>query len=115
MAANKPISESSLEWMPKSVWGPLLWRQLHCRALAYLPMHSESKWLDDFILNIPCPLCQAHFNEFHKMNPPDLRSRIAFFEWTVSAHNYVNRSKNKKEYTVAEALKFYMDMFLQDK
>jgi len=104
MAQNKPIPESPLFWMPKSVWGPLLWQQLHARALAYLPMKGEQEWLDAFLISIPCPHCQKHFNLFMDENPPDLSDRPSMFAWTVAAHNYVNRSKHKEELTLEQAL-----------
>jgi hypothetical protein len=33
--ALKAIDESSLAWMPKSVWGPIKWKELHVRARGF--------------------------------------------------------------------------------
>lgn len=89
----------------------MLWRTLHLRALSYLPMKGEEKWFEDFIESIPCPLCQDHFQLFIKQSPPDFSSRPAFFRWTVCAHNYVNRSLNKKEIDLKEALFYHFSIF----
>lgn len=98
------ISASDLDWMPKAIWGPIKWSELHARALAYLPMAGEQAWFDDFVRGLPCPKCRRHFEVFLEDNPPDLSSRPAFFAWTVQAHNYVNRSKKRPELTLEEAL-----------
>lgn len=108
---SKAIPEHPLQWMPKSVWGPLKWRELHCRALAYLPMTNEEQWLKSFIESIPCPKCKAHFDTFIQQNPAELSTRPAFFLWTIRAHNWVNRALEKKELDLEEALVLYSDMF----
>ncbi len=108
---SKAIPEHPLQWMPKSVWGPIKWKELHCRALAYLPMDHEEQWFKSFIESIPCPKCQRHFESFVEQQPPSFASRPKFFEWTVSAHNFVNRALNKKELDLEEALVLYSDMF----
>jgi hypothetical protein len=97
--------------MPKSVWGPLKWRELHVRALAYLPMDNEKEWFDSFVQSIPCPKCQAHFELFLKDNPPTFDSRTSFFSWTVKAHNYVNRALQKPELSLEEALAEHVEMW----
>ena len=50
-----------------------------------------------------CPKCLQHFESFLDETPPDFSSRPRFFEWTVMAHNFVNRALNKREYTVEKA------------
>lgn len=107
----KSIPEHPLQWMPKALWGEIKWRELHARALAYLPMDNEKEWFDSFVQSIPCPKCQAHFELFLKDNPPDFSSRPAFFRWTVSAHSYVNSSLGKTEYTIEQALVAHADNF----
>lgn len=109
----KPIPEHPLQWMPKSVWGPIKWKELHARALAHLPMDGEREWFDAFVESIPCPKCQAHFEIFLKDNPPVLDSRPAFFRWTVAAHNWVRRSQHKPELTLAEALAQNVEAFAE--
>ena len=104
---NKPeaITESSLEWMPKSVWGPIKWKELHSRGLCSLSMEHESDWFDAFLRGLPCPDCRRHFEEFLGRSPPVFSDRQAFFEWTVAAHNFVNRRVGKPEITI-EAARF---------
>lgn len=109
---SKPISESSLMWMPKKIWGPIKWRELHCRALAYLPMQGEDGWFKSFIESIPCPNCQKHFELFINENPPNFESRPDFFKWTVDAHNYVNRSNCKEEISYERALALHSGIIL---
>lgn len=103
---DKAIPAHPLDWMPKSAWGPMKWKELHCRALAYLPMEGEQGWFDSFVESIPCSKCKHHFESYLKQNPPFEKpiTRPEFFQWTVDAHNYVNRQLRKKELTYAEAL-----------
>jgi hypothetical protein len=101
------IAESSLEWMPKSVWGPIKWKELHTRALAPLPLDQEEAWFAHYLEGLPCPKCREHFQQFMAWRPPPLDSRAAFFAWTVQAHNYVNRATGKPEFTVAEARRLH--------
>lgn len=105
----KAIPSHPLEWMPKSVWGPLKWRELHCRGLAPLPMEGESEWFKSFIESLPCPKCKHHFESFIQQNPPDFSSRPAFFTWTVKAHNFVNRALQKPEVNINEIAFDLMD------
>ena len=111
---KNPIPESSIAWMPRAVWGPLLWKQLAARALAHLPMEGEKEWFDSFVQSIPCPHCQSHFQLYISKNPPDFSSRPAFFVWQTEAHNFVNRAKRKPELTLAQALAVHSDMWLDD-
>jgi hypothetical protein len=99
------IRESALDWMPKSVWGPIKWKELHTRALTSLPMESENEWFREYLRGLPCPECRAHFEDFLKESPPDFSSRDRFFRWTVAAHNFVNRACGQREWSVEEARK----------
>jgi hypothetical protein len=85
------IDHQSLEWMPKHVWGPIKWRELHYRGLTDFPMDKEHEWFAAFCRGLPCPQCREHFESFLRDHPPDFSSREAFFSWTVRAHNHVNR------------------------
>ena len=99
----KAIDQRSLEWMPKSVWGPIKWKELHTRGLTDLPMDHEPKWFATFVEGLPCAKCRCHFEAFLTGCPPDFSSRASFFEWTVRAHNHVNRALSKPEFTEAQA------------
>ena len=100
---EEAINEEGLEWMPKSVWGPIKWKELHTRALLDRPMHGEDRWFAAYIDGLPCPKCRAHFEEFLGQSPPDFRSRSDFFAWTVAAHNFVNNALSRRALTVEEA------------
>jgi len=97
------INYRSLEWMPKSVWGPIKWKELHWRALITLPIEEEKAWFDAFMESLPCAKCRLHFAEFVGSQPPDFRSRERFFDWTVRAHNHVNQATGKAVLTMEEA------------
>jgi hypothetical protein len=101
------IDEKSLEWMPKSVWGPIKWKELHTRGLIELGMEHEADWFTSFVDGLPCPKCRDHFCAFIEQSPPDFRSRSHFFAWTVAAHNYVNQATQKPSLTVEAALKVH--------
>ena len=94
---TEAISQSSLEWMPKSVWGPIKWKELHTRALCSLATDNEHEWFAAFVAGLPCPKCREHFKQFVQAQPPDFESRSKFFSWTVAAHNFVNRHNGKPE------------------
>lgn len=67
-------------------------------------MAKEKEWFESFVESIPCPKCQHHFESFIEQNPVDYTSRQGFFEWTVRAHNWVNRALNKPEVTFSQAV-----------
>jgi len=105
MKNKDAIDKSALAWMPKSVWGPIKWKELHCRYLTGLPMEGEEQWFNDFIDGLPCPKCRNHFEEYVKEHPPILKTtRIGMFAWTVDAHNHVNFRNGKRIWTIGEAL-----------
>jgi len=89
--------------MPKSVWGPIKWKELHTRALCALPMNAEPEWFAAFVAGLPCPKCREHFEQFVHSHPPDFESRTRFFCWTVAAHNFVNCNNEKPEISVERA------------
>ena len=107
------IDHRSLEWMPKSVWGPIKWKELHCRALLALPMQGEDRWFSAFVEGLPCPKCREHFEAFVHHHPPNFVSRALFFEWTVNAHNYVNVANGKRELSLDEALEAHREVFAE--
>jgi hypothetical protein len=99
----KAIDQRSLEWMPKSVWGPIKWKELHTRGLLDLSMDDEQKWFETFVEGLPCLKCRQHFEAFLTEHPPDLSSRPNFFAWTVRAHNHVNEALGKPRMTEEQA------------
>jgi hypothetical protein len=99
------IDESSLEWMPKSVWGPIKWKELHTRGLVDLPMDNEGRWFSAYVAGLPCTKCRQHFEQFLAAHPPDFKSRHDFFAWTVEAHNFVNEATGHPRLNIDEARK----------
>ena len=90
---KNPIS--GLENDP-SIWGPVLWKELHDRTNAYnMDLESEERWIGIFLSWIPCGKCKKHFIEINKNNPPDLSSRENYIKWGVKVHNIVNESLGK--------------------
>jgi hypothetical protein len=108
---SEAIDYKSLEWMPKSVWGPIKWKELHCRGLIGLPMGEERHWFKAYLAGLPCAKCREHFEAFLRDCPPDFRSRDAFFEWTVRAHNHVNRANDRPLLTTDEARRAHHEFF----
>jgi hypothetical protein len=129
---RKPIPKPPLHplaWAPKSVWGPMKWRELHCRALAYINLtnsyddpdsemvitEAEVTWINVFIESIPCPKCRHHFDSYMQQNPllkGEPITRPEYFRWTVDAHNFVNRALQKPEIDYRGALLLHMDQWL---
>ena len=84
-----------------------LWKELHNRALK--TESNDRVYLRQFARRIPryttgCK-CREFWNQWIKKNPPVYGEK--YFEWTVKAHNAVNRKLNKPVYTVEEARAFY--------
>lgn len=90
------------------VWGPATWTALHCMAASYsgAPTVKEKKqiraFLKTFAQLLPCPMCASHFRRMVESMPADaLDNRDKFVEWTVMAHNEVNRRNGKPEVQAA--------------
>ena len=95
-------------YSPK-LWGSEGWYFIHFVALNY-PLHPSEKDKENYMqfLNslqhtLPCEGCSYNFGEKMKTHPPNLNSRIEFFNWTVDVHNSVNRQTKKKELSYEEA------------
>jgi hypothetical protein len=101
------IEHHSLDWMPKEIWGPIKWKELHCRALIDFPMDKEEQWFEEFLDGLPCPHCRKHFEQFLEKHPPPFENRESFFKWTVDAHNHVNGKLGKKEIDHQEAYRLH--------
>lgn len=84
---------------------PGLWKELHSRALTFNGTNDES-WLTDFARRVPCGHCQQHWITYRRDNPIDY---AAYFEWTVAAHNSVNKKLGKLILTNDQARSLYTD------
>jgi Erv1 / Alr family len=85
--------------------GPAMWAELHRWALGGCVEHGQ-QWLEQFSRRIPCGECKLHWRRHIKQAPADFSSAEALFEWTVEAHNGVNRRLGKPE-MAADAAKVY--------
>jgi len=84
-----------------------LWKELHTRALKFKGI-NDTIYLLNFAKKIPrytkgCK-CKEFWNTWVRENPPTYKN---YFEWTVKAHNAVNKKLGKPLYSVEEARKFY--------
>jgi hypothetical protein len=112
-SVDRPIPEASLAWLPKSIWGPMKWQELHCRGLMHeKDMTGESEWFKLFVESIPCPKCQLHFESYIQQFPPVFTTRQLFFKWTVDAHNFVNRALKKSELSLFDAVVLHAKMLI---
>jgi hypothetical protein len=87
-----------------------LWKQLHLRALNNNGK-SEHLYIRKFTMMVPrytsgCK-CKENWNLWLHDNPPVYGKNGEFFEWSVKAHNYVNKKLGKREFTVDEAREYY--------
>lgn len=89
-----------------------LWRELHVRALNYVPnVRGDLEWVQAWSTKIPrftkgCS-CNEHWTRWYRANPPDFTSKDTYFAWTVKAHNAVNERTYKPTISVEEAKKLY--------
>jgi hypothetical protein len=92
----------------RAAWGPAKWEELHKWAIVvdlFAPrgLRDPQEWLNIFSRSLPCGECTMHWTKLLKELPPDFSSNDALFEWSVRAHNVVNRRLGKPEISVAEA------------
>jgi hypothetical protein len=102
--------------MDPNVWGPSMWRFLHCTALAYpeqgTPDSAEA--FKQFVHSLgdvlPCPTCSANYARHLDELPvePFLEGgggRAQVFEWTVRLHNLVNQDIGRPVMSAREAMR----------
>ncbi len=97
-----------------SVWLKLvrdLWKELHRFAFVATDEQwaNREQWFQDWLSRVPqfgCD-CQLHFRDLIRVRPPDFSARLAFFRWTVDAHNLVNSMLGKTQMPIEDALKLY--------
>ncbi len=80
-----------------------LWEELHTFTPPEEKSDKVQRFLKKFIAKVPCGECRKHFRAWCIENPaPD--QWFGYFEWTVRAHNAVNKRIGLKEWTVFEAM-----------
>ena len=99
-----------------NVWGPKLWYLIHIVAYQYPENPSELYKTNYklFYINIipdviPCSYCKMHYMDYLKKNNINhyLNNRIKLIEWTINAHNNVNKQKGKYIFSLEEANVLY--------
>lgn len=92
------------------MWGRQGWHFIHYVALNYpnKPTQADKEKYLAFLNNLeyilPCPICGQHFRENMENHPPNLNSKMEFFNWTVDMHNFVNARNGKKKISYEKAL-----------
>lgn len=98
------------------IWGKYIWHTIHYVALGYpsSPSENDKNMYRLFFMNmgdvIPCESCSKgykHLLQKHPLTDDILKSPIQLFEWTVNLHNSVNTKLQKRELSVAQALKLH--------
>jgi len=86
--------------------GSSLWKELHIWALKKNP---DIDWLISWEKKVKALLgtctCYVHWKKLKEQHPVDWNN---LFEWTVLAHNEVNRRLAKPEMTIEEARAIYI-------
>lgn len=103
--------------MDPGQWGPSTWNALHYIALGYPTnptpddMLTYKKFFELVGYVLPCKLCSEHYKKHWTVLPIDsyLSNRMRLFEWTVKIHNIVNKLNGKKEWTLEEAKRHYLN------
>lgn len=88
-----------------------LWRELHMRALKYEgtnDTHFITVWSGKIprYTGFKCR-CKEFWEKWRLLNPPTF-TKEKYFNWTVDAHNAVNKKLGKSTLTYDEALKIYL-------
>ena len=100
------------------IFGPSIWGAMHYIALGApdkINAYAQGVYRTFYMSLpqlIPCTTCATHFSEVIEGLPIDayLDTSAKLFEWTVKAHNIVNRRLNKPEISVEDARKIWMSV-----
>lgn len=81
-----------------------LWRELHAAD------RPTPEWFAQWLAKVPndCS-CAEKFETFLAVNPPDLDN---WLEWSVKAHNWVNRKLEKAEFGLLDAIELIQNATL---
>jgi hypothetical protein len=92
----------------KSDWGPLYWRHLDLRAIAWpdnpdvRTTIAEHEYLRTFLGNLPCADCGTHAVNYYDHHMPNLGLGSSYQVWLIDFHNDVNRRLGKPMFTIEE-------------
>lgn len=80
----------------------ILWKELH--TYKFENEADALKWFNSWFKRVPCAMCRMHFKDILRILPVDYSNKKAFFEWSVKAHNMVNKRLSKPEISLEEAI-----------
>lgn len=89
---------------------PVLWGQLHRRALGW-STGQDVEWLTTFTARLPCGDCRRHWQALIKSTPPRWSD---YFAWSVEVHNAVNVRIGKPAVTLDQAACIWSARPVQD-
>lgn len=95
-------------------WGPSAWHIFHTMSFNWNEKNINI-YIQFFNLiknTIPCLVCYTNFKK--KINSPNLsinencKSKEKMINWIIKMHNIINKSNQKKEYTLKEVENIYI-------
>lgn len=106
--------------MKKALWGPIIWKTLHCLAYKIKDEHflTQKTKLIDLIIkicsNLPCPACSNHAQGMiKKYRLPFIKNKQELIRILFLMHNEVNKRLKKIEFKF-ENLIMYNSLQLKD-
>uniref|UniRef100_A0A6C0L0S3 thiol oxidase n=1 Tax=viral metagenome TaxID=1070528 RepID=A0A6C0L0S3_9ZZZZ len=92
--------------MKKAVWGPIVWKTLHCITLKVKDEEfiNEREQIIQIITsicsNLPCPQCSSHsMGIIRRYKLSLVKTKTDLIKFVYMMHNHVNKRLNKKNYT----------------
>jgi Erv1 / Alr family len=111
------VTHEELKSNDPKVWGPHLWKYMHCSAANYPERPSERQiqdmitWLKTLTVTIPCVKCKEHYGKYIHNHNSELHaicsSKDSLFNFIVDIHNQVNKRNNKPIVTYDQAKQLY--------
>tara|TARA_A100001011_G_C14321225_1_gene850766 strand:+ start:7762 stop:8214 length:453 start_codon:yes stop_codon:yes gene_type:complete len=91
--------------MKKAVWGPIVWKTLHCITLKIKDEEFSNerekiiKIITGICSNLPCPTCSSHAMAIiKKYKLSDFKKKNDLIKFVYIMHNHVNERLKKKKY-----------------
>lgn len=101
-------------------WKQTTWYVFHTFTLKYLPEHHDHyvRFFKSFENIIPCEVCISHYR--YQLSRKDLSvdaniNSNSIFGWTVTIHNNVNSTTEKKIWAIDEAKQYYQKQKIDTK
>lgn len=105
-----------------SVWGRDVWNFFYFVSLSYPKNPTENdklKYKQFFEIAgsiVPCEKCRVNFAKHIQQLPIEnyLNSSYQLFTWVNKMDNKVRRLNNRKEFSVNDSMKYYMNKIQED-